>query len=217
MCDSLATTGDHVPPQSLFTTTLRSKKNYKPLKVPACYKHNNFSKKDEEYVRLVLAAGGVDNPYAEKLFDERIIPRAKKDGNKLLTTLIRQTQPTLVRHSSGIFTPAYKFEISKPRLQNVVNKIAHGLYWHHNGYRIPDLYVVGRYCFNRQPAEDQIKTLHAFPVLSLGHPSVFEYRYAEVGNDENSVYIAMMIFRKLFIEVTILTKDLLDSLLNNKK
>jgi hypothetical protein len=204
ICGEPATTGDHIPPKGLFTTSLRKQFDYKPLKVPACSKHNNSSKKDDEYVRLVLAAGAPENKYTKKLFNERILPRAQEAGGSgLMTKLYKQMVPTFVKRPSGILTIGYKFEIEEPRLQNVVNKITHGLYWHHNGHRIPECYDVSRYSFNRVIPENQISAICTLPILSVGHPSVFEYRYTEVGGDPNSVYIAMMIYESLLIEVAI--------------
>lgn len=208
ICDAVATTGDHVPPKGLFTTSLRKQPDYLPLQVPACKDHNDISKKDDEYLRLVMAAGSPQNKSAKYLFAERIMPHAEKaDCSGLLIHLYKQMSPTLIKNPSGILTHGYQFKIDKPRVQNVMNKITRGLYWHHNGTRLPDEYTVSHYLFNRQPSENQIKAICLFPISAVGHPSVFEYRYIEIAGDKNNVYIAMMIFESLFFEMAIYRRN----------
>jgi hypothetical protein len=204
MCDDLANTGDHIPPKGFFPLSLRKHTDYNPLKVPACNLHNNISKLDDEYVRLILATGSPENQHAKSLFSERIIPRAKEtSGSKLMLAIYRKMQPTLFRHSSGIITMGYLFEANKTRMQNVFKKIAYGLYWHHNGHRVPDDYEVSLHCYNREIPEKQIIAICSYPILSIGHPEVFEYRYAEIDNDKNKIYIAMMFYGSQLIEITI--------------
>lgn len=204
MCDAPATTGDHIPPKGLFTTSLRSQRDYSPLQVPACKKHNDISKKDDEYIRLVMAAGSPQNKSAKKLFTERIMPHAEiSERSGLLLSLHKQMIPKLIKNPNGSLTYGFQFEINKSRVQNVMNKIARGLYWHHNGVRLPEEYAVSHYSYNRKLSDNQIKAICLFPIFSVGHPSVFEYRYIEVAGDMNNVYIAMMIYESLLFEVSI--------------
>jgi hypothetical protein len=204
MCDAPATTGDHIPPKGLFTTSIRSQRDYSPLQVPACKKHNDISKKDDEYLRLVMAAGSPQNESAKKLFTERIIPHAEKsERSGFLMNLYKQMIPKLIKNPSGILTYGYQYKINKPRVQNVMNKIARGLYWHHNGVRLPEECTVSHYSYNRKLSENQMKAICLFPIFSVGHPSVFEYRYIEEAGDTNNVYIAIMIYESLLFEVAI--------------
>ena len=88
----------------------------------------------------------------------------------------------------------YKFEIEKPRLQRVVNKIVRGLYWHHNGQRVPDGHVVTPYMWNPNWSEQDKVVFSSIPILSIGSKEVFEYRYGEVEGDRNKVLVAMSFY-----------------------
>ena len=203
ICDELATTGDHLPPQGFFSKSLR-KQDYSPLKVPACKKHNDISKLDDEYARLILATGSPGNSSAQQLFKEHILPKAKEQGgSKLMVEIYNRMEPTLIKQPSGILAIGYRFKIDYARLQNVIQKIAYGLYWHHNGRRVPDGCGVSCFCYNRNIPEDELRCLSALPLLSVGNQKVFEYRYYEFVNDPNTVYIAMMFFESQLIEVAI--------------
>ncbi len=192
MCDEIATTGDHIPPKGLFPTSLRNECKF--LIVPACKKHNNESKLDDEYFRTVVAIASPHDETAEKLISERIFKALEKGKIGLIKYLQNIAQPILLKNPDGTIEEGMKFEIDKPRFQRIAEKLAKGLFWHHNGIRLPDTYKVNPYLWNYSFTEEQKRVLCELPIRYVGHPKVFEYRYGEVENDPHKLFIAMSFF-----------------------
>jgi len=189
MCDEKSATGDHIPPKGLFTTSIRN--DCKFLIVPACKMHNEGSKLDDEYFRTVMAVGSPKADAALKLIDERIMP--SDSSMSVIKSLDRIAQPVQIKNPDGTVEDGYKFEIDKQRFQKIVDKIAKGLYWATNGKRLPEDYEVAPYLWNPAFAEEQKRIIGTLPILFVGHPKVFEFRYGEVG-EQNKVVIGMSFF-----------------------
>ncbi len=196
LCDETATTGDHIPPSGLFPTSIRGVCKF--LEVPACAKHNHGSKLDDEYFRLVMSTASAKDPTALKLLEERVFKRNKEGrvkSQRLLTDLHNKMKPVVVKYEDGSLEEMYKFEIDKPRFQAIIDKIVRGLYWHHNGHRLPDGYFVTPYLWNTSWNETQRNLICTLPILSVGHQAVFEYRYGEVDSgDKNKVFVGMSFY-----------------------
>ena len=203
LCDERAITGEHVPPKGFFPTSLRMNLNL--LRIPACFKHNNNSKLDDEYARTALAIGSPESTTGLQLFEERVISAALQGREGLLAAINRQMKPVFYRHTSGILEPRFSYELDKQRVQVVMDKIARGLFWHHTGSRVPNNYCVSPYVRNRSWNDTAVSLIWSLPIFAIGNKDVFEYRYGGLVDQQNRfrVYIAMNIFGTNKIEIFI--------------
>lgn len=159
------------------------------LYIPACNYHNESTKKDDEYARTVIAAGSYENKLAWDLLEERVFPGGSRG---LINSLYKKMAPIGILDSGG--EKLYKFDLERPRLGRVIEKIIAGIYWHKNGSRIPDGYTINPYFWNPKMEGNQRNVILSLPIQYLGHPDVFQFRYGEVANDKNKVIIAMAFF-----------------------
>ena len=69
--------------------------------------------------------------------------------------------------------------------------------------------------WNRNYPENFIKTVIYFPILTVGHQDVFEYRYMENENDKNEVTIMMIFFKTIMIDICIMNNKRKEILTNH--
>jgi hypothetical protein len=74
LCGTPATTQDHIPPKCMFPKPRPTDL----ITVPSCCACNDKTKLDDEYFRLVVAAGSRDSPQSTVLLHQRIIPQMRK-------------------------------------------------------------------------------------------------------------------------------------------
>lgn len=207
LCDAMASSRDHIPPRSLFSNSARKKLRSDLLTVPACEAHNNALKLDEQYISVLLATGSPDSEEAIQLFDERIIPRGVKGSGKLLATIHEQMKPVLFQRGSGIYERRYKIEMDKQRTQNVMGKIAKGLFWARNGYRLPDDCVLSPHGWNLRLDSNTAAGFAQLPLQFIGNPDVFAFKYGEIGNNRHMVCLAMAFFKSNVVHFVICPKN----------
>jgi hypothetical protein len=147
------------------------------ITVPACCACNDRTKLDDEYFRLVVAAGSRDSPQSTVLLHQRIIPRMRKTP-ALIVDFIRSVQQMDVHSAGGIDlgqAPAFSFDC--PRIQVVIDKIVRGLFFKHTKRRLATDYVVEDFLYNpaiQVPLQEAITCL---PLFTVGDASVFSYRF----------------------------------------
>lgn len=202
LCNRKAVTGDHIPPKGLYPKSMRG--SYELLTVPACKEHNESTKLEDEYFRAVMSITSYRSNAVKKLFNEHIEPRIRETGRTALYfDLFKFATPQYFRMNTGIWQPGYQLLINDSRIQVVFNKIAHGLFWRHNGKRIPSKYGVTNYVLNRELDAETVKVISGLKIFRAGNPEIFEYRYGAAKEDFNSVYIAMLFYKSVFAEVLI--------------
>ncbi|EKE15392.1 MAG: hypothetical protein ACD_12C00035G0001 [uncultured bacterium] len=204
MCDSPAISGEHIPPNCFFTKRIKDELKKDLLKVPSCKKHNHDTTLDDEYSRLVLAAGCSNLKISHELFFENILPKAHAyGGSKLLQSLHNIMQPVIIETESKFTELMYKFKIDKDRINILFKKIIFGIFWHHRGFRIPDNYNPIIFFKNQIPSNLQ-NYINIHKTYILGHEEVLQYKFIEVETDNNQIYIAIIIFNTFLIQGFIL-------------
>jgi len=118
MCDALATSAEHAPPDCFFPEGYRSNL----ITVPSCAKHNEANAKDVEYVRNVISTQHGTNGAAALVFETT--KRSLEHSPKLAARTFRDLRPVMVE---GTETGA--FPIDLPRHRRVMEAIAYALYF----------------------------------------------------------------------------------------
>jgi len=128
MCDTQATSREHVPPLCFFPEKKDSNggKYYRKnlITVPSCAKHNLTLSKDDQYLLFVICTHYQNNSVAQKHFSTKIIRsliRRPALGIQQLST----SEQVIV---NGKKTAAQKIDID--RLEKEIDKIARGIYFH---------------------------------------------------------------------------------------
>jgi hypothetical protein len=181
LCGTPASAWDHIPPLGLFPKPRPDNL----ITVPACLACNHGRSLDDEYFRVVVAAGSRDSPQSTVLLHQRIIPRMRQKP-ALILDFLKSIRPVDIHSEGGIYLgsgPA--FSIDRPRVQTVVDKIVRGLFLKHTGRRLAADYVVEEFVYNpkvEKPLQDAIVQL---PLSNIGDGSVFSYRYylSEAGSE----------------------------------
>jgi len=196
LCGKPAETKDHIPPKGIFD-------NPRPtdlITVPACNECNNSYATDDEYFRWFIATASAENPAAENLIDDKILPRFRKRP-ALLNRIVAGFRQVDIYSEGGIWlgqSPAFDFE--RPRIQRVVEKIVKGLYWHHGGYRLDDNYFVKDFILNPKPPSEEIrKAVLSLPFGAVGKAEVFCYHHWKCPKDDGITAWFLWFFKKTLI------------------
>jgi hypothetical protein len=176
LCGALATTKDHIPPLGLFPKPRPSNL----ITVPACLTCNHNRSLDDEYFRLMITAGSLDAPQSLNVLHQRMIPRMRKSP-ALIMKFLKSVKKVNIRSEEGIHLGhGNEFQINRPRVQAVIDKIVRGLFFKHTnhrlavGYRIEDYRDYLSYRKVEKPLQDVIAEL---PLINIGDGSIFSYRY----------------------------------------
>ena len=134
-------TDDHIPPQCLCDKPRPSDL----IKVPSCSSCNGGASPNDEYFRTYLALkdGAGDHPEATAIRPSvfRGLQMPKKLG--FARAIVRSIRQVQVRSQAGLYLGRRQaFDVSLDRLNCVVARITKGLFWHHQGRRIPDGFEV---------------------------------------------------------------------------
>lgn len=192
MCESIATTREHVPPLCLFP---ESKDvfghNFRKdlITVPSCEEHNSKKTKDDEFL-MVSIAGIMGNNYLGYHHTITKINRAvrRKSADFLKKAILRNSKEKIVQLPSG---NKYSFLYGTPdfkRLLNCFTHIAYGLYFHESGIQFNGQITVhlGFINYNEPNHNTFVKFLRRrFEVEDLAleekgnNPHVFTYQYCK--------------------------------------
>ena len=201
MCGGLAETRDHIPPQAIFSVP----KPTNLITVPACKRCNHDSTLDDEYFRWFITTSSSDVPRAQQLVYKRIFKRSRKRP-ALLQSLMKSAIKVDIFSEGGIFlkqAPAFKYD--KGRIQNTIEKIARGLYWHEKKQPFNDKHSEIKFVFyppppNKQPPpppEEFQKALLSSPLNKIGDGKTFAYHYY-ADPEDNRIIVWLL----LFFEIT---------------
>lgn len=200
LCGVPADTRDHIPPLGLFPEPRPNNL----ITVPACLACNRNRSLDDEYFRVVVAAGSRDSPRSTVLLHQRIIPRMRQKP-ALILDFLKSVRPMDIHSEGGIYLGRGPgFSIDRPRIQAVVDKIVRGLFFKHTNRRLAADYVVEDFVYNpkvERPLHDAITQL---PLFKIGDGSVFSYRYylADEAGSESFWFLMFYNDTSLFITRT---------------
>ncbi|PIF26737.1 hypothetical protein CLU88_1608 [Acidovorax sp. 56] len=123
-CDNPAVgQGDHVPPKNLFPKGLFS--NTTPIIVPSCQEHNQNKSKSDEYLKFILAASAKSTPSDVLASTVRgLVRHVKNDSRNLPNFGIKKTDQEFLIEDSA--------PIDIKLLNEALDKIARGIYYHHS-------------------------------------------------------------------------------------
>jgi len=180
MCDAVATSAEHAPPDCFFPEGYRSNL----ITVPSCAKHNEANAKDVEYVRNVISTQHGTNGAAVLLFETT--KRSLEHSPKLAARTFRDLRPVTVE---GEETGA--FPIDLPRHQRVMEAIAYALYFRDFGKKHRGDWQVFTPTFMyaahvHQGAPDPWDNFRAYvesgnyKLMQVPHPEVFKYGVIEM-------------------------------------
>jgi hypothetical protein len=132
LCGASATTKDHIPPLCIFPKPRPSNL----VTIPACNACNHDRSLDDEYFRLVIAAGSRDAPQSHSVLQQRIIPRMRKTP-ALIVEFLKSVQRVNFQSPEGVdIGQAPVFQINRSRVQAVIDKIVRGLFFKHTNHRL---------------------------------------------------------------------------------
>lgn len=128
------TTRDHVPPKGIFP-----KPRPRLITVPACPECNNGASVFERRFRAYLSLhAGIDDPTANRLWQNHALPRLLKD-DKLRRKILSQAEPIWLTTQQGIiFDRGYRFLWDSQAHDAVIERTVRGLYFHHVGSILGD-------------------------------------------------------------------------------
>ena len=139
--DRPATSKEHIPPKSIF---LERPRDY--LSVPACDECNQSTKKDDEYLRHVMAGAGWTDE-ALKVWRQKVKTKfLERPGTRigLRNSLVRGSIsiPNVGRVNVDIL------KADAARIQTSTRKMVWGLYWFHTGRIRPPGEIFDVYMLN---------------------------------------------------------------------
>jgi hypothetical protein len=133
-CGRAATTRDHVPPKGVFLDPLPTDL----VTVPACEVCNSSTRLDDEYFRTLVATQGYWNVDGKRLWKEKVVGSSFRKSPKFRQMLARNIIELPPEHRRIDLPGGVKaITFDGPRINRVLRKIVLGLYWHHEGQRLP--------------------------------------------------------------------------------
>lgn len=131
-------TDDHVPPRCFFEGRQGL------VVVPSCWCCNNRAKKDDEHFRqsIVLHENVANLPEATPAVDKVVRSLFKPEAKGMLRDFLSRTRVFEDRTPAGIYHVRTTTDVETERIDRVAERITRGLFWCHQGYRLPDRYVV---------------------------------------------------------------------------
>lgn len=153
-------TDDHVPPKSLCQKPWPSDL----IKVPSCSFCNNGASLDDEYFKTVMVLKDKAGSHSEAAGIRASVLRAlqmpeKRGFFRAVAGKVRRVQ---IRTSGGLYLGRRTaFDVKLDRLDSVVSRITRGLFWHHQGTRIPDGFEVAVF------SEDGLRKMSASDIEAI--------------------------------------------------
>lgn len=198
-CGNPATTRDHVPSDGIFPVP----KPQNLITVPACDQCNKKSSSDEEYFRAIVTPAAFNSKWAEKLIDQKIIPGFRQKP-ALLRSIMKKAKKVDVASKRGIYIgqlPALEYD--PIRLQNVIDKIVRGLFWHEKREVLGSNYIVRQFSLNPSFDDKLRNGIISLPLKEVGDGEIFSYRYlVEPENPRIGCWFLMFFNEVLFMAIT---------------
>jgi hypothetical protein len=188
-CGNLATTDDHIPPQSLLPGVPKRKRP----NVPSCEACNSGASDDDEYVRDVIAMHHsiFEVPAASETLDSfnRAINNPKK--RRYLRNIQSRISDVDTSSFGGILLGQQSgYTVDVARFQRTYARYIKGLHWLEFGSlasKSPQVQVLLDPERLRQIAET-VKLDMTGGILRMIAPNVFFYKYKQVGDECSTTY-----------------------------
>ena len=167
-------TDDHVPPKTIFPKPRPNDL----ITVPSCAECNTGDSKDDEYFRLTMASRGEanDNESAKKVIASAIRGLNRKQAAGFAKTVANSMSWEDVTTSGGIYLgPQVVVTADLARLLNVVDRIAHGIYFNEHGKKIPSTHELTVF-----PLDS--KTIHDNQPLRMLIAGVSKTTFTKIGD-----------------------------------
>jgi len=197
---------DHVPPKNLF---IGSQIDDQLITVPACERCNRQAAKDDEYFRLTLVvrADVSEHPQVIRLLPIVMRSLARKEGVGFSRSIGKSLRRVNAVTKSGILLgPQPGIDVSLNRLNNVAKRIIKGLFYRERGFRLPDTHIADAFQESGIRLDrDGWSELQRMASIAMQSPpktiaGVFEYWFANVDDDPNSIFGVLRFFgRVVFI------------------
>ena len=140
-CNALVENGtrEHTPPKCCFPKGTEGL-----ITVPACYKCNNASAKDDEYFRdmIVMSKECSGHPQAKEPLGKVLRNLDRQESKGLRIRLADSMRHCLVEYTPGLLEPGMEYSIDLQRIGNVVSKTVKGLLWNDTRLRLPKRYGI---------------------------------------------------------------------------
>lgn len=220
-CGAQEETRDHIPPKGIFAGLLGVGFTENLITVPSCKACNNSESKDDEYFRQVMVAmetiegAKVPSPVVETI--RRSVQKAEKTGFRTPLHLLARTARKVWVWAEDSSRAQLKtaVDIQWTRVRRTALRIARGLYWHHQGHRVPDDFDVELFSegerahftkeqqdFWNEMAMDTMKG-----TTRMVHPEAFMYAINTVNGDPRIAMIVFVIYRKVIFLCMITPPD----------
>ena len=168
MCGSVAITKDHIPPKGFFEQPLPSNL----ITVPACKKCNNGFSKDEEWFRNHILAMSFSDRGRRLWTNKAIKALNRKSAMKF------EMRNNIVKRSDGLS----EIKFSQQRANPIVQKIVHGLFYHHFKQAMPNNL---KWVIDFNSKDNLLKKYSRFTKFFSIQEDAFRYAFAIVGEDKN--------------------------------
>jgi len=186
MCESPATSREHVPPRCLFPDDPTFRKDL--IKVPSCDVHNLRKSKDDELLRHILASAPGNNEHCLAIIERGVIPAFERRPHILETFL-----PNLAGIQMGAFKTA-SFTIDLARFESSIRSIVRGLFFAETAKKLEwDLTVVWGVLLTSDRAHAPFFQLirgweQRLPPMRRGsNPTIFSYDFHEFKNGTSAL------------------------------
>lgn len=217
MCDSAATSKEHIPPKAIFPKAkdMGFGANYlnNLITVPSCDKHNTKKSGDDEYLVYYIMCHYQNNPKILKPLIQKMA-RASSRKSKAITDLLKE--PMLVS-LNGQETGSVKIDVK--RANKCFEQMARGLYLHEYGKKwIHEMGVTSpslRFITERNASRgnyllDQMQkqTARNFATFDFKgeNPQYFKYQIMPLFKEHGIELIIRLIFYE-GMEVYVLSKE----------
>jgi hypothetical protein len=198
------TTRDHVPPKALFPEP-------RPpdlVTVPCCEFCRESQSRDDEYFKtmLLMRHDVAKHPAGERLVASVTRALARPQNRRFTDNLLRSVRPIDVRSLAGLYLgPGSTYAVDVRRLDDVVRRTMLGLYFHENGYRLPDDHQRMVFCsegFSSTPPEIREKFLTLADFASTGSQrtignNVFTYWVQRLSDGSDATLWGFLFFLRV--------------------
>ncbi len=131
-CASKATTDEHVPPKCLFPAAKDTgEKDYRKnlITVPSCEEHNLKKSKDDEFLMATLTMVVGNNSVAYQQAKTKIARAMQHTNYGLLKNVMTESESLFAVNEEGVAMPVLYGRADMPRLRDVLESVALGLYY----------------------------------------------------------------------------------------
>lgn len=188
---SVATTGDHIPPKSIFPKPRPNDL----IRVPACGTCNMGASGLDEKFRVYLSLQvGVDSHEAHELWKNHVV-RTARHNDKLRNEIVARTEPVYLTTQAGvIFDKAYRVLWDSQAHDKTIERLIRGLYFHHFREILGDRIAMKVQWFRKLTADmDQMS--QEWNSNSIGG-NIFLYRFARAKDEPLTSIWIFQFYRK---------------------